>query len=130
MPVILLCTLIFIMSSNPYPESIPRIQFLDKLIHFFVYGLLGILFFRAVRKRDSSRFQGYSMILGIVLSSLYGISDEIHQYFTPGRVADLYDVTADILGSLTGVLLYQYFIREYYASFPYHSRMDKIEIFI
>jgi VanZ family protein len=129
-PVILLCTLIFIMSSNPYPESIPGILFLDKLIHFFVYGMLGILFFRAVRERDSSRFQGYSMILGIALSSLYGISDEIHQYFTPDRVADLYDVTADILGSLTGVLLYQFFIHKYYASFPYHSHMDKIEILI
>jgi VanZ family protein len=103
---------------------------MDKLIHFFVYGLLGILFFRAVRKRNSSHFQGYSMILGIVLASLYGISDEIHQFFVPDRVADIYDVMADILGSLIGVLLYQFFILEYYASFPYHSHMDKIENFI
>lgn len=126
----MLCSLIFIMSSNPYPESIPRILFLDKLIHFFVYGLLGILFFRAVRKKNFSHFQGYSMILGITLASLYGVSDEIHQYFTPDRVADIYDVIADIMGSMIGVLLYQFFILEYYASFPYHSHMDKIESFI
>ncbi len=70
------------------------------------------------------------MILGIALASLYGISDEIHQIFVPDRVADIYDVIADILGSMIGVMLYQFFILEYYASFPYHSHMDKIESLI
>jgi VanZ family protein len=33
---------------------------------------------------------------------LYGISDEFHQYFVPGRSVDVYDVLADALGGLLG----------------------------
>ncbi|MFH2063752.1 MAG: VanZ family protein [Pseudomonadota bacterium] len=131
MPVIMLCILIFYHSSQPYPESIPPIPFLDKLIHFLVYGLLGALFFRAIRNRDNRRHGRIRLIImGIMSASLYGITDEIHQSFIPERVADIYDVMTDILGSSAGVLLYQYFIRRYYTFFPYHSHIDKIENFI
>jgi len=47
------------------------------------------------------------LILSVLLSSLYGIGDEIHQYFVPYRSADLMDVLADILGSFIGVYIYQ-----------------------
>ena len=47
------------------------------------------------------------VILSVLLSSLYGISDEIHQYFVPYRDADLMDVLADMLGGLMGVYIYQ-----------------------
>lgn len=49
------------------------------------------------------------MILSITLSSLYGISDEIHQYYVPYRNADVMDVMADILGSIFGVYIYNFF---------------------
>jgi len=130
MPVLIHGILIYINSSHPYPQAIPNIPFLDKVIHFFVYGLLGTLIFRAIRNKESSRSQAYPMILGIVLAALYGISDEIHQSFVPERVADMYDVLADILGSTCGVWLYRNFIQRYYSSFPYHSHIDKIENFI
>jgi len=47
------------------------------------------------------------VILSVVLSSLYGVSDEIHQYFVPFREADLLDVLADTLGGILGVYIYQ-----------------------
>ena len=47
------------------------------------------------------------MILGIILSSLYGISDEIHQHYVPYRDADIMDALADIIGSIFGVYIYQ-----------------------
>jgi len=47
------------------------------------------------------------LILSVLLSSLYGISDEIHQYFVPYRDADLIDVLADMLGGIMGVYIYQ-----------------------
>jgi len=45
-------------------------------------------------------------LLSIVLSSGYGISDEIHQYFVPSRNSDILDALADICGSIAGVLAY------------------------
>jgi len=47
------------------------------------------------------------LILSVLLSALFGISDEIHQSFVPFRTADPMDVLADILGSIAGVYLYQ-----------------------
>jgi len=52
------------------------------------------------------------MILSILLSSLYGISDEIHQHFVPSRNADVMDVMADILGSILGVYLYKSIVKK------------------
>ena len=36
---------------------------------------------------------------------LYAISDEIHQYFVPGRSAEIRDVLIDVLGANIGILL-------------------------
>jgi VanZ family protein len=47
------------------------------------------------------------IILSILSSSLYGISDEIHQHFVPYRNADLIDALMDIAGSVFGVYVYQ-----------------------
>ena len=49
------------------------------------------------------------MILSITLSSLYGISDEIHQHYVPYRDADVMDALADIIGSIFGVYIYNFF---------------------
>jgi VanZ family protein len=38
-----------------------------------------------------------------VLSFLYGLSDEVHQMFTPGRSPDILDVVADTAGASLGV---------------------------
>ena len=48
--------------------------------------------------------------LSILCSSLYGISDELHQHFVPFRNADLMDALADIIGSVWGVYVYKLFI--------------------
>ena len=46
------------------------------------------------------------MLLSVVSASLYGISDEIHQYFVPFRDGDILDAIANTLGALCGVYLY------------------------
>jgi VanZ family protein len=40
----------------------------------------------------------------LLISIAYGISDEVHQAFVPGRVADAYDVLADAFGALGGTM--------------------------
>ena len=44
---------------------------------------------------------GISFVLGIV----YATSDEIHQYFVPGRACMIEDVFIDTLGVILGILL-------------------------
>jgi VanZ family protein len=107
LPLILYCLLIYIQSANPSPEQIPSFPFVDKALHFAAYGIMGILFYRAyqtLRIKDNIQML---MLLSVVSASLYGISDEIHQYFVPFRDAEVADVIADIIGAVCGVYLYQ-----------------------
>ena len=52
-------------------------------------------------------------MLSILLSSLYGISDEIHQSFVPYRTADVMDALADIIGSAFGVGVLSLWLKSY-----------------
>jgi VanZ family protein len=99
--------LIFTQSSRLSPESLPDLAHLDKLLHFAGYGLLSVLFLRAYQTLPLKNYPGLMVTLSILSSFLYGISDELHQYYVPGRNSDLMDVLADLLGSVFGVLLYQ-----------------------
>jgi len=49
--------------------------------------------------------------LVVILATLYGISDEVHQAFVPGRNASPWDVVADGLGGVMGALIYTRFVR-------------------
>ena len=107
LPLIGYCLLIFFQSARPLTDLIPERPLLDKFLHFWAYFILGILFYRAYRIPPVNLSQNALIIISITSSLLYGISDEIHQYFVPLRQADLMDVLADAFGSVFGVLLYR-----------------------
>ena len=106
LPLILYCLLIYIQSANPSPEELPTFKFMDKLLHFVAYGVMGILFYRAYQTLRIRNQRQWLVVLSILSASLYGVSDEIHQYFVPARHAAFSDVIADILGAVCGVWLY------------------------
>lgn len=107
LPVLAYCLLIFIQSSFPSPVKEPDIAFFDKYLHLLGYGLLGALFCRAY---GSSRWSSGSpwrvAFFSILSAGLYGISDEMHQYFVPGRSADVMDAAADFVGAALGTLFF------------------------
>ena len=105
-PLIIYCLAIYSQSDRPGPELIPDVRFLDKFLHFGAYGLLGILFFRAYESLPLKNFKNLLIFISIASAALYGISDEIHQYFVPSRHADVMDVIANTIGSICGVYLY------------------------
>jgi len=107
LPLILYCGMIFYSSSvqSPLPKS-ESIPYLDKVVHALAYAPLGILFFRFFRFfRFEDRIR-LSIILSILAASLYGASDEIHQYFVPSRVCDIADWISDSVGGAIGTLIY------------------------
>ena len=74
----------------------------DKLAHMLVYSALGGAL---VMPLSGGRWDGVTAIViagAIALSLGYGISDEIHQYFTPERSPDVLDVVADTVGATVG----------------------------
>jgi len=109
LPVITYAVLIFIQSSFPSSDSLPAIPYLDKWLHGAGYALLAILFYRAYNTLKIKDKLFLVMLISIFSSTLYGISDEIHQYYVPQRYAELGDVLADFVGSVAGVFAYRSF---------------------
>jgi VanZ family protein len=108
LPLFIYCLLIFVQSSFPSFEHTSKVLFMDKFLHFMAYAILGALFFRAYRTLRIGKKYKLLILISILSSSLYGISDELHQHFVPQRQADVIDALANILGSITGVLLYPF----------------------
>ncbi len=106
LPLIAACVAIFIQSSFRGPERMPEVRFLDKLLHFGAYAVLAILFYRAYETLPLKNSRNLLILISIFSTTLYGISDEIHQYFVPFRHADMMDVVANTIGSICGVLFY------------------------
>lgn len=99
---LLLMALIFFASSNSKIAA-PDVSGIDKAGHFIVYGWLGVLW---ARVPALARLTSMGVWLAVIVASLYGITDEFHQSFTPGRGVEFDDWLADTLGALVAVTLY------------------------
>ena len=88
--------LIFLLSSFPPVMKPPSFSCADKLAHVFEYGLLALLIYFALKKSEANT---HPILIPFLIAFLYGISDEIHQYFVPGRDADVFDALADGMGA-------------------------------
>ncbi len=101
---------IFVGSSIP-GEHIPKLKILeyDKLLHMAEYCILGFLFARALRHSGLNIGFAKMVILAIIITAFYGASDEFHQYFTPGRTADVFDFLADFVGANMGIFIFGIF---------------------
>ena len=98
-PVVACMALLFYLSSQPYLPDIPKLGFLDlgdKSGHFAAYAVLGALIWRALSRAAPKWWQ---IGATIALAAAYGLSDESHQIFVPGREFDVLDLGADALGS-------------------------------
>lgn len=106
-PVIIWAGVIFLFSTLVVVKS-PEFNLLDFIIkksaHFVEYGILALLFYRAlVNTADFSKKK--AGILALLFVVFYGISDEYHQSFTPGREPTVRDVAIDSFGGVTAIVL-------------------------
>jgi VanZ family protein len=100
-PALAYMALIFFASSVPGDELPGHLW--DKLVHFLVYGVLGVLFLVPLTEGRLTRVTMRTGALAVMLSTLYGAFDEVHQAFTPDRTPDVRDLFADALGAALGV---------------------------
>ena len=95
---LLVAATIFLASSRSVVAA-PGISNFDKVAHFSVYGLLATLLGRLGRGPRA----GW---LALLATSLFGVSDEWHQSFVPGRSSDVADWLADTSGGALALALY------------------------
>lgn len=76
----------------------------DKWQHMIGYSILGMLLFRAFR--GNLAFPAVPAVLcATLVGAAYGVFDEMHQRFVPGRTMDPRDAVADVVGTLAGAVL-------------------------
>ena len=105
-PVVVWAGLIFILSSHQTGTAVEIVWtdfILKKSAHIVEYGILTALMYRALLGSGVERKRAGWWAIGF--SVLYGLSDEFHQSFTPGRDGRLRDVVFDTIGALTAVYI-------------------------
>jgi len=113
LPAIIYAMAIFVVSSIPYAQPPPLgIVYEDKWIHLLEYGGLGFLVARAFYFQNRHGWLRRRWFWMAVLATFaYGITDEIHQWFVPGRYADILDAVADGLGGLLGAYFFSRYLK-------------------
>jgi VanZ family protein len=105
LPLFLWAAIIFTFSSltTPAASQVYWQEFaVKKTAHMIEYGIFAVLLYRALKSYGVKKEK--AMILAIVLTFLYGASDEFHQSFTPGREPKVRDIIFDTIGGVLGIL--------------------------
>jgi VanZ family protein len=97
---------IFVLSSRPTgtaSEIVWSDFLIKKAAHLAEYGVLSLLVYRGLINSGWRKEEGAGA--AIVASLLYGVGDEWHQSFTPGRMPRVYDVVFDTMGATLAIYL-------------------------
>ena len=95
--------LIFVGTHLP-SARMPSLHASDKFYHFVAFAGLSFLLCWAI---PSSRVSwGKILVLAASIALTYAVLDELTQQFIPGRTCDIWDVAADSVGVLLGLITY------------------------
>ncbi len=97
-PALAWAALLFALSSIPGDE-LPYVQAplgFDKVLHIAAYAVFGMLAMRGWFEAGVAPWIIFAFCVG------YGVTDELHQIFVPGRFPDVYDWIADVIGAGLG----------------------------
>jgi len=105
---IIIALLIFYISSLTFGGGSGSGSNVNAVIyHIFAFFFLAFFLSISLIKRKRTRL----IFLSIIISILYGISDEIHQLFVPGRHFALFDIFLNSVGILSASFLYMLHVR-------------------
>jgi VanZ family protein len=104
LPALLIMAAIWVLSSQSILPTPKGIFGFDKVQHFIAYFVLAgtIGFWFSLSWWQNRRFSAF--FISIAAASAYGVIDEIHQYFVPGRDCNVWDWIADTIGAVLGGL--------------------------
>jgi len=101
---LLIMTVLFVLPGSSFPEEhwFDKVYF-DKWVHVGLFAVLLFLW----RSSFTATMRSYTIIL-LCSAFFYGLAIEIIQgLWIPNRSADIFDVMADMTGSLLGILVWQ-----------------------
>ena len=105
MPPLLLMVLLWL-SSNRTPERAQSAlwrQLLHNCGHVVAYALLGAALWFAFTRRPPTELQPWRSRIAWGAAVCYGVVDELHQSFVPGRVCSFGDLVTDAGGAALAI---------------------------
>ena len=113
-PMITVMGTIFLLSHQPgdslyIPSLIPGF---DKVAHMIVYGVLAATILYAFQAELKNGRGVVFLAATMTICILYGIGDEFHQSFIPGRFASVADLIADTLGAVAACVAWFFWKRK------------------
>lgn len=106
---VLFAIVIFGFSHVPGASYPAHPGFLNYIAHFCEYMVFASLIVIGLHGGKLKPWQVF--IIALLLASAYAVSDEIHQYFIPGRVSDPMDWLTDTAGAALGALVTMLIVR-------------------
>lgn len=98
-PLLVTMVTIFILSHQPGETlQLPSLPGLDKVAHAVIYGVLAASALYAFAPDATPGDPRARAAVIVVFCVLFGLSDEYHQSFIPGRWVSGWDLLADALG--------------------------------
>jgi len=100
---------VFIISVIKVPGGADPFSGFDKVVHFTIYGLMGLLWARVFFSGRSSRLRVTPLkviLKTIAVTFFFGLFIEFVQGFLPARDASFFDALANGAGGALGVVLY------------------------
>ena len=124
LPFIIWALVIFSFSASPTVRT-SEIHWQDfvikKTVHLVEYFIFSFLLYRALVNSQIGKRN--AILYTVIVAFFYGVTDEFHQSYTPGREPRLRDVMIDTAGSLL-------FVFFFYRIIPQSSKLIRLaEIF-
>lgn len=107
LPAILVMGVIFFLSHQPGDLLGPYpFRWADKLAHLVVYAILCVTLIYAFPRHYRWSARKPIAAVSVIFCLVYGISDEFHQSFIPGRYPSIADIAADTAGAMLACMLW------------------------
>jgi VanZ family protein len=108
-PLAIYWVILFTATTVP-TDSLPSFGINDKFEHFGAYFVLSVLFSLTLFLQEKNEnLKKHFNLYTVSILLFYGIFDEVHQFFIPGRYFDWLDLLSNLIGIVFGVYLVRKF---------------------
>lgn len=110
---------IILLSATSIPaDSVPTTGVSDKIEHFLAYFILSILLASTLFFQNKfTILKKYYLLSTLIIASVYGAIDELHQLLVPGRSCELLDWLSDIGGVILGIIFVRTILKKFLMNY-------------
>lgn len=120
MTMLIAVTIFLFSNQTSIPGNIAQLN-LATLYHLAIFFAFTFFLTLSIKSKQLNK---KTLIIIILISLAYALSDEFHQLFVPGRFASLKDVLMDMIGSLLAI--FTIYISDKIKKINQSSKLNKI----